>query len=58
MKLLQFGALALGSVGLLVFGAFSQSDRATSYASSLTINREKSCAIPQGWRHDESRTGY
>lgn len=35
MKLLQFGALALGSVGLLVFGAFSQSDRATSYASSL-----------------------
>ena len=34
MKLLQFGAIALGSVGLLVFGAFSQGDRATSYASS------------------------
>ena len=34
MKLLQFGAIALGSVGLLVFGAFSHSDRATSYASS------------------------
>ncbi|MBD2307280.1 hypothetical protein H6G17_17515 [Chroococcidiopsis sp. FACHB-1243] len=34
MKLLQFGAIALGSLGLLVLGAFSHSDRATSYASS------------------------
>ena len=34
MKLLQFSAIALGSVGLLFFGAFSHSHRATSYASS------------------------
>ncbi|PSB48911.1 hypothetical protein C7B80_04190 [Cyanosarcina cf. burmensis CCALA 770] len=34
MKLLQFGAIALGSVGLLFFGAFSHSARAISYASS------------------------
>ncbi|OWY64861.1 hypothetical protein B7486_44970 [cyanobacterium TDX16] len=37
MKLLQFGAIALGSVGLLGFGAFSQSARAISYASSPNV---------------------
>lgn len=37
MKLLQFGAIALGSVGMLVFGAFSQSARAISYASSSNV---------------------
>lgn len=34
MKLLQFGAIALGSLGMLFFEVFNHSDRTTSYASS------------------------
>ncbi|PSM49617.1 hypothetical protein C7Y66_08090 [Chroococcidiopsis sp. CCALA 051] len=41
MKLLNFGTIALGSAGLLFFGAFSHSDRANSYASSSNIKAAK-----------------
>ncbi|MDZ4877999.1 MAG: hypothetical protein CLLPBCKN_007434 [Chroococcidiopsis cubana SAG 39.79] len=41
MRLLKFGAIALGSLGLLFFGAFSQSDRATSYANNSNIKVAK-----------------
>lgn len=45
MRLLKIGAIALGSAGLLVLGAFNQSDRATSYASSSNIKVAKTIVV-------------